>query len=105
MPKTSSLISNESGVQTAIHTEDGDGTFHVTKKQDVQPTLEYTKYLREQPVDRKNEVRHVAEIPPVLAAKLYRDEILGPKGSAKKLLKWLDRPENKAFKTWEGHLS
>ena len=105
MPKTSSLISNESGVQTAVHTEDGDGTFHVTKKQDVQPTLEYTKYLREQPVDRKNEVRHVAEIPPVLAAKLYRDEILGPKGSAKKLLKWLDRPENKAFKTWEGHLS
>lgn len=105
MPKTSSLISNESGVQTAIHTEDGDGTFHITKKQDVQPTLEYTKYLREQPVDRKNEVRHVAEIPPVLAAKLYKDEILGPKGSAKKLLKWLDRPENKAFKTWEGHLS
>jgi len=105
LPKTSSLISNESGVQTAVHTEDGDGTFHVTKKQDVQPTLEYTKYLREQPVDRKNEVRHVAEIPPVLAAKLYRDEILGPKGSAKKLLKWLDRPENKAFKTWEGHLS
>lgn len=105
MPKTSSLISNESGVQTAIHTEDGDGTFHVTKKQDIQPTLDYTKYLREQPVDRKNEVRHVAEIPPVLAAKLYKDEILGPKGSAKKLLKWLDRPENKAFKTWEGHLS
>ncbi len=105
MPKTSSLISNESGVQTAVHTEDGDGTFHVTKKQDIQPTLDYTKYLREQPVDRKNEVRHVAEIPPVLAAKLYKDEILGPKGSAKKLLKWLDRPENKAFKTWEGHLS
>lgn len=105
MPKTSSLISNESGVQTAVHTEDGDGTFHVTKKQDIQPTLDYTKYLREQPVDRKNEVRHVAEIPPVLAAKLYKDEILGPKGSAKKLLRWLDRPENKAFKTWEGHLS
>ena len=81
------------------------GTFHIVKKQDVQPTLDYTKYLREQPVDRKNEVRHVAEIPPVLAAKLYRDEILGPKGSTKKLLKWLDRPENKAFKTWEGHLS
>jgi hypothetical protein len=105
LPKTSSLISNESGVETAVHTEDGDGTFHIVKKQDVQPTLDYTKYLREQPVDRKNEVRHVAEIPPVLAAKLYRDEILGPKGSTKKLLKWLDRPENKAFKTWEGHLS
>ena len=105
MPKATTILSNESGVETAVHTEDGDGTFHVTKKQDVQPTLDYTKYLREQPVDRKNEVRHVAEIPPVLAAKLYKDEILGPKGSTKKLLKWLDLPENKAFKTWEGRLS
>ena len=102
MPKTSTLISNESGVQTAVHTEDGDGTFHVTKKQDVQATLDYAKYLREQPVDRKNEVRHVAEIPPVIAAKLLREGILHDK---KRLLQWLDLPENKAFKTWEGHLS
>jgi len=102
LPKLSSLISNESGVQTAVHTEDGDGTFHITKKQDVQPTLDYTKYLREQPVDRKNEVRHVAEIPPVLAAKLIRDGILG---DSKRLLKWLDQPENRAFKTWEGMVS
>ena len=102
MPKLSSLISNESGVQTAVHTEDGDGTFHITKKQDVQPTLDYTKYLREQPVDRKNEVRHVAEIPPVLAASLSRSGILHDK---KRLLKWLDQPENKFFKTWEGNLS
>ena len=98
LPKLSSLISNESGVQTAVHTEDGDGTFHITKKQDVQPTLDYTKYLREQPVDRKNEVRHVAEIPPVLAASLSRSGILHDK---KRLLKWLDQPENSAFKTWE----
>ena len=102
MPKTSSLISNESGVQTAVHTEDGDGTFHVTKKQDVQPTLDYTKYLREQPIDRKNEVRHIAEIPPVVAAKLIRDGIMG---DSKAILKWLDKPENKVFKTVEGRLS
>ncbi len=102
MPKTSSLISNESGVQTAVHTEDGDGTFHVTKKQDVQPTLDYTKYLREQPVDRKNEVRHIAEIPPVVAAKLIREGIMG---DSKAILKWLDKPENKVFKTVEGRLS
>ena len=102
MPKTSSLISNESGVQTAVHTEDGDGTFHITKKQDVQPTLDYTKYLTEQPVDRKNEVRHIAEIPPVVAAKLIRDGIMG---DSKAILKWLDKPENKVFKTVEGRLS
>ena len=105
MPKATTNLGTVNGVETAVHTEDGDGTLHFTTTQDVQPTLDYTKYLREQPVDRKNEVRHVAEIPPVLAAKLYKDEILGPKGSTKKLLKWLDQPENKAFRTWEGHLS
>jgi len=105
VPKTTTNLGTVDGVKTAVHTEDGDGTFHVTKTQDIQPTLDYTKYLREQPVDRKNEVRHVAEIPPVLAAKLYKEGILGPKGSSKELLKWLDQPENRCFKTWEGRLS
>ena len=102
MPKATTNLGTVDGVKTAVHTEDGDGTFHVTKTQDIQPTLDYTKYLREQPVDRKNEVRHVAEIPPVLAASLSRSGILHDK---KRLLKWLDQPENSAFKTWEGHLS
>ena len=102
MPKATTNLGTVNGVKTTVHTEDGDGKFHVTKKQDVQATLDYTKYLREQPVDRKNEVRHVAEIPPVLAASLSRSGILHDK---KRLLKWLDQPENSAFKTWEGHLS
>ncbi len=105
MPKMTTPMGTVDGVTTAVHTEDGDGTFHVTATQDVQPTLDYTKYLREQPVNRKADDRHVAEIPPVLAAQLYRDGILGPNGDTKALLKWLDKPENKAFKTWEGHLS
>ena len=90
------------GVQTDVNTEDGDGKFHITKKQDVQPTLDYTKFLREQPVNRKAEDRHVAEIPPVIAAKLAREGILQ---DSKALLKWLDKPENKVFKTIEGYLS
>jgi len=90
------------GVETEVHTEDGDGTFHITKKQNVQSTLDYTKFLREQPVNRKSDDRHVAEIPPVLAAKLIRDGILY---DSKRLLKWLDKPENRAFKTWEGTVS
>ena len=102
MPKATTNLGKVDGVTTAVHTEDGDGTFHITKQQDVQPTLDFTKYLREQPIDRKNEVRHVAEIPPVLAASLSRSGILHDK---KRLLKWLDQPENSAFKTWEGHLS
>ena len=70
----------------------GDGTFHITKEQDVQSTLDYTKYLREQPVMRSANDRHVAEIPPVIAAKLQREGILQ---DSKRLLKWLDLPENK----------
>ena len=102
MPKYTTPMGTVDGVTTEVHTENGDGTFHITKKQDIQPTLDYTKYLREQPVDRKNDVRHVAEIPPVLAAKLLRDNILLDE---KALLKWLDKPENKVFKAWEGRLS
>jgi len=102
LPKATTNLGKVDGVTTAVHTEDGDGTFHITKQQDVQPTLDFTKYLREQPIDRTNEVRHVAEIPPVLAASLSRSGILHDK---KRLLKWLDQPENSAFKTWEGHLS
>jgi len=90
------------GVETKLHTENGDGSFHITKKQDVQPTLNWTKFLREQPVNRKALDRHVADIPPVIASKLLREGILQDK---KRLLKWLDRPENSIFKTWEGHLS
>ena len=102
MPKATTELGTEHGVKTAVHTEDGDGTFHITKEQDVQATLDYTKYLREQPIIRSENDRHVAEIPPVIAAKLHREGILQDK---KRLLKWLDRPENKYFKTWEGHLS
>ncbi len=102
MPKATTNLGTVDGVETAVHTEDGTGKFHITKKQNVQPTLDYTKYLREQPVNRKAEDRHIAEIPPVLAAKLIRDGILG---DSKRLLKWLDMPENKCFKTVEGRLS
>ena len=102
MPKATTKLGIEQGVKTDVHTEDGDGTFHITKEQNVQPTLDYTKHLREQPVLRSANDRHVAEIPPVIAAKLQREGILQ---DSRRLLKWLDQPENKLFRTWEGHLS
>jgi len=105
VPKATTNLGTVNGVETAVHTEDGDGTFHITKKQDIQPTLDYTKYLREQPVNRKADDRHIAEIPPVLFAKLIRDGIMGPDGDSKAILKWLDKPENKVFKTVEGRLT
>ncbi len=102
MPKTTTDLGKLNGVETKVHTEDGDGTFHVTKQQDIQATLDYAKYLRETPINRHDESRKVAEIPPVIAAELSRKGILQDK---RKLLKWLDKPENKPFRTWEGHLS
>ena len=102
MPKRTTPMGTVNGVTTEVHTEDGDGTFHITKKQDIKPTLDYTKHCREQPANRKALDRHVAEIPPVLAARLLRDNILL---DSKALLKWLDKPENKCFKTWGGRLS
>ena len=102
MPKHTTPMGTVDGVTTEVTTEDGDGTIHITKKQDVQPTLDYAKFLREQPVNRKALDRKVAEIPPILASELLRKGILQ---DTKRLLKWLDRPENKPFRTWEGRLS
>ena len=102
MPKATTELGTEKGVRTAVHTEDGDGTFHITKRQNIQPTLDYAKALREAPINRHDETRKVAEIPPVIASELARKGILQDK---KKLLQWLDKPENKPFRTWEGHLS
>jgi hypothetical protein len=102
MPKYTTPMGTVDGVTTEVTTEDGDGTIHITKKQDVQPTLDYAKFLREQPVNRKALDRKVAEIPPILASELLRKGILQ---DTKRLLKWLDRPENKPFRTWEGRLS
>ena len=102
MPKATTNMGTVDGGTTAVHTEDGDGTFHITKQQDIQPTLDYAKALREMPINRHDESRKVAEIPQVLAAELYRKGILQDK---KRLLKWLDKPENKPFRTWEGRLN
>ena len=42
VPKATTNLGTVNGVETAVHTEDGTGKFHVTKKQNVQPTLDYT---------------------------------------------------------------
>ena len=102
MPKATTELGTEHGVKTAVHTEDGDGTFHITKEQNIQPTLDYAKNLRDIPIDRSHHSRKVAEIPPVIASELARTGILHNK---ERLLKWLDRPENKPIRTCEGHLT
>lgn len=102
MPLNTTVIDDHAGVRTTVNTEDGDGKFHVHKKQNIQPILDHVKSQRNIPIDRTNPGRHVAEIPLVLAAKLMRDGILNDK---KALAKWLDKPENKPFRVWEGRLT
>ena len=102
MPLNTTVMDQSHGVTTTVNTEDGDGTYHINKVQDIQPTLDYVKQHHDVPIDRSAPYRKVAEIPPVLASKLYRQGILQDK---KRLMKWLDRPENKPFRTWEGNLT
>ena len=96
------IMDSHAGLTTTVNTEDGDGTYHIHKHQNVQPILDHVKDIRDIPIDRSAPQRHVAEIPLVLAAKLMRD---GTMNNKKKLAKWLDQPENKPFRVWEGRLT
>lgn len=84
-----------------LTTEDGDGTAHLHGEQDVQPVIDHCKDFRDHVKPHEN-FRKVAEIPVVLVNQLKAEGIWG---DAKAVLKWLDKPENKPFRTWEGRLS
>ena len=75
--------------------EDDKIVYH--KKQNVQPVVEHCKNLSEQQPGK--EFRHVAEIPMVIYQRMVRDGSINDKQALKK---WLNDPDNQAFRTWKG---
>jgi hypothetical protein len=100
MPRQTTVLSNSGGLTNMVTTEDGDGTAHLHSQQDVQPVIDYCKEHQERVKPHEN-FRHVAELPMVLVQKLIAEGIWG---DSKALLKWLDKPENKPFRTYAGRL-
>lgn len=83
-----------------------DGQWYIEHQQDVEGILELNKAQYNSTDERaryKKEVfNHVARLPLVVQEDLRQKGILNDK---KAFLKWLDQPENRAFRTRPGRLS
>jgi hypothetical protein len=80
-----------------------DGNTHVfSAHQDVAPRMDINKELRKMYRPKKwGEGRRVASIPTVVWEHLQREGIAD---NPKRLKKWLNDPDNKAFRTLEGRV-
>tara|TARA_Y100000992_G_scaffold277054_1_gene221660 strand:+ start:234 stop:527 length:294 start_codon:yes stop_codon:yes gene_type:complete len=97
MPKRTTVINHKSGFTSSFVTEDERGIFYT--EQDVSNIIKYTKHLGEQTPSK--EFRHVAEIPMVIYEKACLEGWANDKDAWKK---WLNNPENKPFRSWQGKI-
>ena len=68
-------------------------------QQNVEPVLEHVKHIKDTTVKQGMDMRHVAEVPMVIYQKAMRE---GWSNDEKAWKRWLNNPDNKAFRTWEG---
>ena len=89
------LIDSKTGSTSEFITEDDKIIYHT--KQDIQPVIEHCKTLAENKPGK--DFRHVAEVPMVIYQKAMREGWVKDKAKWKK---WLNDPDNKVFRTWQG---
>ena len=97
MAKVTTLEIKSSGLVNQFATEGDNFVYHT--KQDVNPIIEHCKVLSE--LKPGKEMRHVAEIPMVVYQRAMREGWINDKA---KLKRWLNDPDNKAFRTWQGKI-
>ena len=101
------ILDHRGGLLSELYFDDSSDNLLIHHKvtQDIGPTLELTKVLRENQqhsfADKASGMKHVAEIPRVLWDQL---EMAGITKDKVKLRKWLNNYENKPFRVWEGKL-
>ncbi len=76
---------------------DEDDKLIAVSKQDVSKTIGYVKQLSEGPVGK--DLRHVAEVPMIIYEKAVQEGWVNDENAWKK---WLNNPDNKIFRTWQG---
>ena len=91
------LLSVKSGFVSELITEDDKTVAKST--QNIDDTLAYVRHLAEQPVGK--DMRHVAEVPQVIWEKAVQEGWSKDKDAWKK---WLNDPDNKVFRTWQGKI-
>ncbi|MAL86562.1 MAG: hypothetical protein CMI23_09450 [Opitutae bacterium] len=67
--------------------------------QNIDKTLKYVDHLKDMPVGKN--MRHVAEVPLVIWEKAVQEGWSKDQNAWKK---WLNDPDNKVFRTWQGKL-
>lgn len=83
--------------KTIMHEEDG--KTYVESRQDVEPLIEWIGRAKDRPQDP--EFRHAAEVPMTVLNQAF---IEGWFHDPKAWKKWLNDPDNRAFRVWEGRL-
>lgn len=77
-----------------------DGSVTYQQKDDCTRLLELTKAQRDDTQDPKSPWRKVASIPPALYASLNMKDF-----DSRDWARWLNDPDNRFFRTWEGNLA
>ena len=91
------LIDSKSGFMSEFATEDEKNIYH--SSQNVQPILDNVKNLSYG--TQGKELKHVAEVPMVIYQKAVRE---GWAKDRKQWKKWLNDPDNKLFRIWQGRV-
>jgi hypothetical protein len=82
--------------------EDGADEITIVTEQDLEPILQKAKDSRNRRDEGwKGELHHVAFMPNPIMEKLRRE---GKLHDQKELTKWLNHPDNKIFRSKEGHV-
>lgn len=87
-------------VVKVLHTQRDDHEFHIETLEDVEPIIEEAKALRENHKTR-SDMKHVARVPSSVAEKAMRE---GWFHDQKAWDKWLNDPQNRDFRVWEGRV-
>ena len=95
--KVKTVIAHKDNLRTELITEDE--TIKAVTTQDVSKTLKYVKDLGDNSPGK--DLRHVAEVPLIVYQRACRE---GWANDMKQWRKWLNKSDNKVFRTWQGKL-
>jgi len=91
-------IHQKTGFTKELTTEGDKDIYHTT--QELNPVIEHCKNIAEY-VKPGKDLRHVAEVPLVVYQRACRE---GWANDMSEWRKWLNKSDNKVFRTWQGKL-
>ena len=100
MAKKETVAEYKKNFESKLVTQDldDDGVYHIETKQDVTNVINNVKMLSETTTPGKD-LRHVAEIPMVVAEQAMREGWFNDKA---KMKAWLNNSDNSIFRIWKG---